>query len=95
MMSLRRLSSLLGLLALILSPAISAQPVKTEIVQQDGHWQLRRGGKPYFIKGIGGDGSRQMAADLGANSVRTWGPEGLDAKLEEARRLGMTVTVGI
>lgn len=87
-----------GFMALVLSLVgglAFAQPVKTEVVQKDGQWQLLRAGKPYFIKGVGGDGSRQLAVDLGANSFRTWGDEGLDAKLAEAQKLGMTVTVGI
>jgi hypothetical protein len=83
------------LAVLLILHVASGQAIRTQVVQQDGTWQLLRDDKPYFIKGIGGDGSRKLAVDLGANSLRTWGPEGLDAKLAEAQKLGMTVTVGI
>src|SRR4051795_8593028 len=69
--------------------------VKTEVVQADGKWQLLRDGKPYFIKGVGGDAPKAMLPEVGANSFRTWGADRLDAQLDEAQRLGLTVTVGI
>jgi hypothetical protein len=72
-----------------------AAAVKTELVQTDGKWQLLRDGKPYFIKGVGGDASKTMLAEVGGNSYRTWGADNLDARLDEAQRLGLTVAVGI
>lgn len=68
-------------------------PVRLEHTA-DGH-QLIRDGKPYFIRGVGGDGSLALLAKSGGNSVRTWGAEKLDAKLDEAHQLGLTVAVGI
>ncbi len=62
----------------------------------DGGWQLFRDGKPYFIKGVGGSRSLPMLADCGGNSIRTWGADqGLEHQLDEARKLGLTVTVGL
>jgi hypothetical protein len=52
-------------------------------------------GKPFFIKGAGGDGSKQLLVDCGANSFRTWGADNIDDKLDEAQRLGLKVTIGI
>lgn len=60
-----------------------------------GRWQLTRNGQPYLIKGVGGDGSWELLARLGGNSVRTWGSEQLGAQLDQAHKLGLTVTAGI
>ena len=56
---------------------------------------LTRDGKPYFIKGGGGDGPMKALADAGGNSVRTWGAEKAGAVLDEAQKNGLTVTLGI
>lgn len=60
----------------------------------DGQWKLSRGGKPYEIRGIGGSVELAMAAEAGANSIRTWGSDAAPRLLPEAGKLGMTVTVG-
>jgi len=72
-----------------------ATAVKTQVIKQGGKWQLLRDGHPYLIKGVGGDGPMTMLAELGGNSVRTWGADNLDAQLDEAQKLGLSVTVGI
>ncbi len=83
-----------------LSAAASAQtaagPVPVKVVQTANGFQLLRGGKPYFVKGAGGDGSKPMLKADGGNSWRTWGV-GPDTagQLAEAQKLGMTVTSGI
>lgn len=77
------------------APGVSAQAIKTEVVRQDGKWALLRDGKPYFIKGVGGGGPLPLLAQLGGNSVRTWGAEHLDAELDEAQKLGLSVAVGL
>lgn len=60
-----------------------------------GHWELRRGGAPWFILGAGGDGPKDLLAASGANTFRTWGvgPD-LGRQLDEAQRLGLAVVVG-
>ena len=70
--------------------------VRVQVVQRDGKWLLLRDGKPYFIKGAGGDGPKALLADCGGNSLRTWGV-GADTQkeLDEAQKLGLTVTVGL
>ncbi|NNE07472.1 MAG: hypothetical protein HKN20_02795 [Gemmatimonadetes bacterium] len=73
-----------------------AEAIPVEIVETDaGGWQLVRGGEPYFIKGAGGSGPKDMLAAAGANTFRTWGvgPD-LQEQLDEAERLGLTVIVG-
>ena len=72
-----------------------AEPVTVELHQGDAGWQLLRDGEPYFIKGAGGSASLERLAAAGANSVRTWSTDGAGRVLDEAHRLGMTVTVGI
>jgi len=72
-----------------------AEPVPVELQQVDGNWQLLRGGKPYVIRGAGGDGPLDRLAAAGANSVRTWSTANVGTVLDEAHALGMTVTVGI
>lgn len=54
-----------------------------------------RDGKPYFIKGAGGDTRLAEMAAAGANSLRTWSPDKLDFLLPEAGKWGLTVSVGI
>lgn len=70
-------------------------PVKTQIVARPGGFQLMRDGKPYLIKGAGGDGPKAMLKAVGANSFRTWGADSLEKQLDEAQKLGLTVTIGI
>lgn len=75
---------------------ISAVAIPVELVKNsNGNWQLLRDGKPYFIKGAGGDNSKEMLAAAGANSFRTWGvSDDLEHQLDEAHKLGLTVVVG-
>jgi exo-beta-1,3-glucanase (GH17 family) len=61
-----------------------------------GRWQLLRDGKPVFHQGRGGSGSKELLAKLGGNSVRTWGVgDDTQAQLDEAQRLGITMSLGI
>src|SRR4051812_24826101 len=76
-------------------PKLHAQATKTVVQRQDGKWALLRDGKPYFIKGAGGEKFKPLLAELGGNSIRTWGADHLDATLDEAQKLGLSVTVGI
>jgi hypothetical protein len=81
---------------LVLWPAsASADAIPVELRQTEQGWQLLRGGEPYFIRGAGGDGSLEQLAAAGANSVRTWGADDIDARLDAAHALGLSVTVGI
>jgi len=81
---------------LVLWPAsAAAKAVPVELRQTEHGWQLLRGGEPYFIRGAGGDGSIEQLAAAGANSVRTWGADDIDARLDAAHALGLSVTVGI
>ncbi len=68
---------------------------RVQLAGRPGAWQLLREGKPYEVRGVGGDGSLELLAKCGGNSIRTWGDEGLGEKLDAAHRLGLTVTAGI
>src|ERR1700735_2600685 len=70
-------------------------PTRVEIVKTAGGWQLLRGGKPYFIKGVGGDAPKPLLAQLGGNCFRTWGADHIADDLDEAQRLGLTVIAGM
>jgi len=73
-----------------------AQAIKVELRQTaDGGFELYRGGEPYFIKGAGGDASKEFLVRCGGNSFRTWGVgDQTQAMLDEAHRLGLSVAVG-
>jgi len=85
--------------ALIIAVAVraEAQPVRVEVTKSDaGAWQLLRDGKPYFVRGGGGNGSKEVLAKLGGNSVRTWGVgDDTMKQLDDAHKLGLTVALGI
>jgi len=74
----------------------AGSPVKVEVHKTaDGKWELLRGGKPYFIKGGGGDYSRAVLVADGGNSIRLWGVDAdTRKKLDEAQKLGVTVALG-
>jgi Glycosyl hydrolases family 2, TIM barrel domain len=75
--------------------ARSTPPPTAIPVRVDAATGMARGGKPYFVKGAGGGGSLEQLAARGGNSVRTWDTNGLDAILDQAKNLGLTVSAGI
>lgn len=67
------------------------QPVKVEVVEKEGGYQLLRGGKPYIVKGAGIDSLHlESLAAHGGNSLRTWsvddGNETAQQLLDRARK---------
>ena len=58
-------------------------------------WTLTRGGKPYFIKGAGGQNTLPLLQASGGNSIRTWGSDNIGPILDEAQKLGLSVCVGV
>lgn len=95
---MRQLKYLLLGWVLISVMSIQAQqtgPIKVELVQQDGKWQLLRGGEPYYVNGVGGKDYLDQAAAYGANSLRTWSPDGAQEVLDAAHSRGMTVLMGL
>ncbi|HLK56043.1 MAG TPA: glycoside hydrolase family 2 TIM barrel-domain containing protein, partial [Chthonomonadaceae bacterium] len=89
---------LIGAWCLLVSVApawAQERPSLVKLVKNGEGYALLRNGQPYFIKGAGGDGSKQMLAEAGGNSIRTWGADNLGPLLDEAQKRGLTVTVGI
>jgi Glycosyl hydrolases family 2, TIM barrel domain len=85
-----------AILAGLPSGAAQAAAIPVKVVKTAAGWRLLRGGEPYFIKGAAGDGPKDELARAGGNSIRTWGVDGDTPRvLDEARRLGLTVTLGI
>jgi hypothetical protein len=78
-----------------LAAPAAAEPSVVRIDRDQAGFRLVRNGRPYVIKGAGGDGSMKLLVEKGGNSVRTWGADRAGAILDEAERLGITVTVGI
>jgi hypothetical protein len=86
---------LMGLCGSFGLKAQATGPIKVEVVQKDGKWQLLRGGEPYYVNGVGGKEYLKEAAAYGANSLRTWSPDGAQAILDEAQSKGLTVLMGL
>ena len=80
--------------------AESSGPIKVEIVEKDGKYQLLRGGLPYTVNGAGIDGlDLESLARHGGNSMRTWSiddhAEPAQQLLDRAHALGLTVSLGL
>lgn len=86
---------LLPLLAFSAAAYAQPQPVKVEISQTAGRYELRRGGQPYFIRGAGGGQFPERIRAYGGNSVRTWGTAEAPRVLAEANKNGLTVMLGL
>jgi hypothetical protein len=94
---------MVSLLAAVIPPADAGQgealhPVKVEIVETEGKYQLLRGGKPYIVNGAGIDHNDLAPfAAHGGNSFRTWavdsGAEPARQLLDRAHALGLTVSL--
>jgi hypothetical protein len=74
------------------------QAIKVEIVDDNGKYQLLRGGQPYVVKGAGIDHvDLQSLVEHGGNSVRTWAvddaAEPAQQLLDRAQALGLTVSL--
>ncbi|SNC66992.1 Glycosyl hydrolases family 2, TIM barrel domain [Hymenobacter gelipurpurascens] len=85
----------LALLALATVACAQKTPVKVEVKQANGRYELLRAGKPYFIKGAGGGQFPERVKAYGGNSIRTWSTEGADKTLAEANKNGLTVMLGL
>ncbi|MFM8686854.1 MAG: hypothetical protein ACKODJ_09945, partial [Bacteroidota bacterium] len=65
---LGRLYALLGLILVIITSNISqAQPVSVRVVRDSGVWRMERDGRPYVIRGAGGQVELPLMVQCGAN----------------------------
>lgn len=69
--------------------------IKVEIVKTQSGYQLLRDGKPYFVKGAGGDKYLGRLASYGGNSIRTWSTDNAQQVLDSAQKYGLTVLMGL
>ncbi len=86
---------MLCLAGLLPAGTSKAQPVPVKIQADAAGAHLQRSGTNLFINGAGGDGSQTLLKELGGNSIRTWGAENAGKILDDAHKLGITVTLGI
>ena len=75
-------------------------PVKVEILQTNGGYQLTVNHQPFYIKGAGlGSGNQEQLAACGGNSFRTWQTESRQLPggriLDQALTNGLYVTLGL
>lgn len=76
------------------------EPLKVELINNEGSYELLKDGEPYFIKGAGSEIDKiSFLAECGANSCRTWSTEMTDFTanefLDSAYKYGLTVTMGL
>lgn len=96
-----------GLLAALAEvPSLAAEPTRGPVpVVIEGSaaegFTLLRGGKPFEIRGVGGEERLDLLAACGGTTFRTWGIESCERQvdglplLDAAERLGLAATVGI
>ncbi|MBT9392676.1 hypothetical protein KLP40_05825 [Hymenobacter sp. NST-14] len=85
----------LALLTLTTATYAQTGPVKVEVKQTAGRYELLRGGQPYFIKGAGGGQYPERVKAYGGNSLRTWDTGGAAKVLADANQNGLTVMMGL
>lgn len=71
-------------------------PIPVEVKEENGSFQMYRGGKPYYVNGAGGWRHLELLASIGGNSIRTWstGPDTMNL-LDRAHRFGISVCLGL
>ena len=87
---------LLPSVLLALALPVCAAPVEVRVVKNGARSELLRDGKPYLIRGGGGnEHALESLAAAGGNSIRLWGDDTLGEALDTAQKFGLTVTAGI
>lgn len=81
--------------AAILTLLCTGQNSSHVTIQKTGsQYMLKVDGKPFFVKGAGGDASKKLLSEVGGNSFRTWGVDNLGERLDEAQKNGLKVAAG-
>lgn len=71
-------------------------PIPVEIREENGSFQLYRGGEPYYINGAGGAGHLDLLVSIGGNSIRRWSTGGNTPELlDRAHEQGISVCLGL
>ncbi len=68
---------------------------QTKISKSKNAYTLVRNGKPYYVKGLGGEVNLDKILEIGGNSIRTWGVDNAQQVLDEAQKKGLTVMLGM
>ena len=68
---------------------------KVEILKIDGKYQLFKDGNPFYIKGASGVTNLALLKQIGGNSFRTYTTENAQELLDEAKKLGLQVMLGV
>ena len=81
----------------IFFPSIAQQSLvgRTEIIKTDNGFQFFRDGKPYYVKGAGGNEYLDVLHSIGGNSIRTWSTGNAQEILDEAHKYGISVCLGL
>lgn len=91
-----RSSICLLLLVAALTHSSPAQAQSSVMLKsENGRFQLIRNGKPFPIKGVGGNTYLAELAAAGGNAIRTWDSKNLGPVLDEAHRHGLAVCAGL
>lgn len=77
------------------SPIVREGVVPVKIIQTDKGYQLLRGGKPYYIRGVAGLQQLDRVRALGGNSLRLYSTNYADAMMDKAQQQGLTVMLGL
>jgi hypothetical protein len=75
------------------NPPVGVVPV--QITRTKTGYQILRGGKPYYIKGVSGQQQLDRVKMLGGNSIRLYTTNYADAVLDKAQEQGLTVMLGL
>jgi len=73
----------------------AASAGKVEIVERNGAFELLVDGRPFVVKGAGGQANLDLLVENGGNSIRTWHIDDAGYVLDEAHKRGIKVTMGI
>ncbi|MFG0289545.1 MAG: glycoside hydrolase family 2 TIM barrel-domain containing protein [Rhodopirellula sp. JB044] len=91
-----------GMLCVSFLTVESSRAAEVTVKRDDqGHFTLLRDGELYFIRGAGGSEHLSELVACGGNSIRTWGIETLEKRIDNkplldyCEELGISVSVGI
>ena len=80
----------------IVKTTIPLKPIKVTVQKKgEDNFVLLREGKPYYVKGAGGQDYLDRVKKYGGNSIRTWSNDNARAILDSAYKYGLTVMMGL
>lgn len=83
-------------LAFVATPCSFAQQTShVDVAKTNDGFQLMCNGKPFPIKGAGGDSELKQLSAAGGNAIRTWASDKLGDVLDSAHKHGLKVCAGL